>query len=172
MKKILLAGLLVLLIAGAFKLLSSDNEAAIELRLTELETALILHDSENRLEAATRAKEIANYFSASFRAKGPEGERSYNFEDRKDLQNKITSYRIQATKMEVKFDIEDIEVESNSASLKLKVAVLGAFSEVHGEFFDLHLVELGMEKASGNWLISSAEHLENLRGAPNLEDSP
>jgi len=165
MNKYTLIIIAVLISAIAYSLLSVDQEAQIRQEMAKLESSLAMTTSENRLEALTKAKEISNFFTKDFSARSEaSGERQISFKDRQEFQNKIAAYRVQGSKLEVKLQIQEIEIEDETATLESKAAILGSFSSVEGVFFDLHLIEINLRQVSGTWKVSGATHLENLRG--------
>ncbi len=151
-----------------FKHLGADEEARIASRLEKLQTLASIQVPENRLQALGSSTEIGKFFaedlslslSSSFEN---EETREYIISGKQEFTQKLVGLRVQASKLEIKLDIEEIEIDGNSANIKVKAAALGSISGVEGEFFDLHLVEIQMVKTSENWIIKSVKHLENLR---------
>ena len=164
---IVLATVLILAIS-LNKLIGADEEARITKRLENLQTLASLEVPENRLQALASATEIGKFFAEDISLSltsslENEETREYRISGKQELTQRLAALRLQASKLEIKLDVDEIEIEGDLATIKVKAAALGSLPGVEGEFFDLHLVEIKMIESSDDWIIKSVKHLENLR---------
>ena len=120
---------------------------------------------EQPLERLSSANEIVSHFDSEIAFDFPlYEEEPLVVVNRGDLRQKIIAARTYLSSLEINLaDVQPISISSAQALIELTVSALGSSSDIEGQFFEQHRVQLEMTKRSGKWIILKVKHLKNLR---------
>lgn len=143
----------------------ADEESIIRAQLEQMRQVAELRAPEPPLNAAARAKRLADYFTADTEFEYKLSSRGVStLESREELQQRFLAARRQLSSLEL--TIEDIDVNlstEEAATVELTASALGRMPGEEGQFLEQHRILLSFVKTEGNWLIASCKHLRDLR---------
>ncbi len=158
---IALAGVVALIAIPLF--LDTDEEEILE-QLERIRSLAEITSSESGIQQLTRTREIARHFSAhTVYDLTSAGYGIIEIPSHQELEQKILSGRTRISALELSLDEPVVHIEGSTARITVRGTALGSIRGEQGQFLDIHTIEVLLDKADGDWLVSGARHLRDER---------
>ena len=145
---------------------TSEEEQILE-QLEALRTLAEVRSPEGGLEQLARAKQMGGFFTErTYFDLSSTGHKNIEIPDRQELVQRITRGRARLAALELAVQNPQVSIAGDSARVRLQGSALGSIKGEQGQFLEIHAVEVLLEKAAGDWLVSGAVHLRDERQPP------
>jgi hypothetical protein len=144
-------------------LLDSEQEKILD-QLERIRGLAEITSPESGIQQLTRTREIARQFdNHTVFDLSNAGYGITKISSRQELEQKILSGRTRITDLELSLEEPRVEIEGDTARVRVRGTALGSIRGEQGQFLDIHTVEVLLSKEDGTWLVSGARHLRDER---------
>jgi len=166
MRHLLLVIGIATVLAGIF-LLRTSEEGEIRARLEELRTLAEIQAPESAIELMVRARRLAGFFTDKTTYDLSNlGHGIREVPSREELAQRIARIRMKLASLELALQDIEVEIEDNTARVRLRGTGLGSIRGEDGPFLEIHTVEIQLGKGDGTWLVSGGRHIRDERQQP------
>ena len=163
-RKVITISVVLLAFAAMYFLTRAPEEERI---LAVIESARSLGEikgKEHPVERLERSKKLVDYFTEKLSFEFVfDGEHRIEIRSSEELRQRVLAGSSYFRSLELSFEKVGIEIDADMAEVEAKVGALGDIAGAEGQFFDLHLVKITLQKCDGEWKISGMKHIKNLR---------